>query len=42
MGILRDPEKADFDGSKTISFQKQLFWALHYQLIILQVDLMLG
>ena len=25
MGILRDPEKADFDGSKQLVFQKQLF-----------------
>ena len=24
MGILRDPEKADFDGSKTISFSEAI------------------
>ena len=25
IGILRDPEKADFDGSKTISFSEALY-----------------
>ena len=41
MGILRDPEKADFDGSKTISFSEAIVLGVRCLLIILQVDLML-
>ncbi|SDZ28014.1 hypothetical protein SAMN04488156_11342 [Bacillus sp. 166amftsu] len=40
MRVLRNPENADFDGSKTISLSEALVLGAHYQLIILQEDLM--
>ena len=36
----RDPEKADFDGSKIISFSEAIVLEWHYLLIISQVVLM--